>query len=138
MSEAIMNEVEQIVRGAIIDCEVDYNEESGNIVINEWHSDCEPPFYVVPAREAIKFAKWLVQTRIQQQRQARRVSEMLFTPEDKARMRAANRKWDAEQAAREAAKGTVVIAGERLNEKGEIAAELSPWQHGHHIDSLAR
>ena len=90
--QAVLDQVTQIVTGAIIDCEIEYNEDAGTIIINEWHSDCDPPFYVVPVREAIKFAKWLAQTRVQQQRQAQRVSEMLFMPEDKARVRAANKK----------------------------------------------
>ena len=81
----------------------EYNEDAGTIIINEWHSDCGPPFYIVPVREAIKFAKWLAQTRIEQQRQARRVSELLFTSEDKKRRRAAYRKWERDNPVKKAA-----------------------------------
>ena len=93
--QIILQKVTQIVCGAIIDCEVEYNETAGTIIINEWHSDCEPPFYVVPVREAIKFAKWLVRSRIQQQKQAADVAEMLFNSEDKSRRRAAYKAWEA-------------------------------------------
>ena len=103
VAQAVLRQVEQIVVGAIIDCEVEYNEDAGTIIINEWHSDCGPPFYIVPVREAIKFAKWLAQTRIEQQRQARRVSELLFTSEDKKRRRAAYRKWERDNPVKKAA-----------------------------------